>query len=486
MKKIIVSLLTLSGCVMADSKPVAVCDGSNQRSESELKTQIDAAVNALDNNPFETDRYGGNLEIKHEATGFFHIENINGRWMLVTPDGHGYVALGANHVGSYLEKQSRKMGFLKKHNNDMDQGAQALLELIKDLGLNAGGSFEHEPRHAHSLPRIARLYYAPGRDRLGPAGLGPDVFDEGELKKLQAFIIQEVKQYADDPWVIGISASNIPPWDDRRMKRVRAAPLGSPMRNRYREFIMERYPDIASYNRVYDDKLSSFDMLSSEKELKPFPQNKRTREDNDAFLAIIADRLYATVRSAIKTGAPNHLFLGESVIFRTLPDSVLKAIGPHIDAYSAQVIMRSYGAKVIMDSPDQPPHWQIFDEEAYEHVHKLTGKPVIIDDWVASFSLEDTFDTETECGTFFDEQRASEQASQWLVSALKQPYILAVFKCQLIGLHGADRAFGGKSRRTYFKDDGSPYCFRTEITKQAHFKALELAYTYAYGKNNAP
>lgn len=427
----------------------------------------------------KTDLYGGNVAIEREATGFFRIEKASGRWLLVTPEGHGYVALGANHVGEFLQDQSRQMGFLGKHNDDMDQGAQALLGLIKDLGLNAGGSFGHEPRHAQSLPRIHRLYYAPGDDRLGRAGLGPDVFDEGELKKLRAFIIREVEPIAGDPWVIGICASNIPPWDDRRMERVRAAAPDSAMRERYRDFLMERYPDIASYNRVYDDALSSFDMLSSEKELKPFPKNEKTRADNDAFLAIIADRLYATVRAAIKKGAPHHLFLGESVIFRTLPDPVLKAIAPHIDAYSAQVIEYSYGADVIKSAPDQAPHWQVFDEKAFQHVHQLTGKPVIIDDWVASFSLGQPFDTKTECGTFYDEQRATREASEWLVSAFKQPYILAVFKCQLIGMHGADHTFGGKSRRTYYQDDGSPYRFRTEMTKQAHREALEAAYAQA-------
>ena len=431
---------------------------------------------------YQTDRYGGNIDIKRKATGFFRIEKINGRFLLLTPEGHAYVALGANHVGGYMKKQAKKMGFLKKHNNDMAQAAKAMLGLIKDLGLNAGGSFEHEARHAHLLPRIARLYYAPGSNRLAEAGLGPDVFDERELKKLHDFVAQEVKQYADDPWVIGISASNIPPWDDRRMKRVRAAKAGSPMRKRYQKSIEQRYQNIASYNRIYKDNLGSFDLLANQKKLKPFPQNKKTKEDNEAFLALIADRLYATVRSAIKKGAPNHLFLGESVIFRTLPDKVLKAIGPHIDAYSAQVIMKSYGAKVIKNSPDQSPHWQTFSKKDFDHVHSLTGKPVIIDDWVASFSLTKPFDTKTECGFFYGEEEASKQAAEWLVSAFERPYIIAAFKCQLIGLHGADRSFGGKSRRTYYKDDGSPFPIRTEITRQAHRKALEAAYAPALKK----
>ena len=125
----------------------------------------------------------------------------------------------------------------------------------------------------------------------------------------------------------------------------------------------------------------------------------------------------------------------------------------------------------------------IFDKlDDAAHVHKLTGKPIIVDDWVASFSLGEPFDTKTECGIFFDEQRATEQASEWLVSAFEQPHIIAVFKCTLIGLHDADRRFGGKSRRTYFRDDGTPFPVRTEMMKKANRDALRAAYAPALKK----
>lgn len=44
----------------------------------------------------ELDRFGGNKAIKSNATGFFRVEEINGRWLFVTPEGHGYVALNVN------------------------------------------------------------------------------------------------------------------------------------------------------------------------------------------------------------------------------------------------------------------------------------------------------------------------------------------------------------------------------------------------------
>jgi hypothetical protein len=42
----------------------------------------------------QTDQYGGTLAIKREATGFFRSEKAADRWMFITPEGHGFIALG--------------------------------------------------------------------------------------------------------------------------------------------------------------------------------------------------------------------------------------------------------------------------------------------------------------------------------------------------------------------------------------------------------
>ena len=49
--------------------------------------------------PLALDRYGGLLEGPNfQATGFFRTERRNGRWWLVTPDGHGFFSLGIDVV----------------------------------------------------------------------------------------------------------------------------------------------------------------------------------------------------------------------------------------------------------------------------------------------------------------------------------------------------------------------------------------------------
>ena len=67
------------------------------------------------------DSYGGNREIQGTVTGFFHLEEIDGRHFLITPEGNGYRALGINHFHMMASK-------------DYD-GA---IRKIREWGFNAG------------------------------------------------------------------------------------------------------------------------------------------------------------------------------------------------------------------------------------------------------------------------------------------------------------------------------------------------------------
>lgn len=44
------------------------------------------------------DRFGGNLALVRPPTGYFRAEESGGRWWLLTPEGHGMILLGVNHL----------------------------------------------------------------------------------------------------------------------------------------------------------------------------------------------------------------------------------------------------------------------------------------------------------------------------------------------------------------------------------------------------
>ena len=145
-------------------------------------------------------------------------------------------------------------------------------------------------------------------------------------------------------------------------------------------------------------------------------------------------------------GAPHHLFLGERFVLRKAPDAVLKAVGKHVDVFSMQAIILSR---------HRPPESQRFQADGWDHEMKMTGRPILVVDWAAPFSLGAAFDTER--GTIKSEAEAAEDSAKWLAAALAHPDIVGVFRCQLIGTRGNDRWFEGKAKRTYLRDHGTPF-----------------------------
>lgn len=93
----------------------------------------------------EKDQYGGWKQIKGEATGYFHVEELEGRWWFITPEGYGFIAVGMNHdnirIGDhnrdYWNRIDRPKGFDYEF---MIKHVQYLNMTAKGYGIKATGS----------------------------------------------------------------------------------------------------------------------------------------------------------------------------------------------------------------------------------------------------------------------------------------------------------------------------------------------------------
>lgn len=371
------------------------------------------------------DRFGGTLAIQREATGFFRVEQVNGRWMFITPEGHGYLALGANHIGKFMQGQAADM--LKRFGGDREKAGAALMQTMRDLRLNAGEAYApFWPELQTKMPWVANVSYPQGAQNYQF-----DVFDPAWQTKLHAHVVRECRAFADDPFVLGVAFVDQPEWGKKRVEYFESLPDTAPGKMRLVE-------------------------------------HRKTGGSNADFLGLAADALYAQLKAAVREGAPHHLFLGERFVLRKVPDAVLKAVGKHVDVFSTQALILSR---------HRPPEWQQFQGDGWDHEMKMTGKPILVVDWAAPFSLGDAF--ETEHGPVKTEAEAAEDSAKWLTAALAHPGIVGVFRCQLIGTHGNDRWFEGKAKRTYLKDDGTPFSEIAAKVSVANKAALKAAYEKA-------
>jgi hypothetical protein len=68
----------------------------------DLKAAWAAEEKALKPGGFNSDQYGGFSNTTAKATGFFRVEEINGRWWFIEPDGHFFFSTGADVTTTWM------------------------------------------------------------------------------------------------------------------------------------------------------------------------------------------------------------------------------------------------------------------------------------------------------------------------------------------------------------------------------------------------
>ncbi|MBX9579028.1 MAG: hypothetical protein K2X87_01870 [Gemmataceae bacterium] len=379
------------------------------------------------------DRYGGRTAVKREATGRFRVEQVGGRWLFITPDGHGYLTIGANHAGKVLDDPAQNGPLLERFAGDRDRAADAVLAELKAQGYTAGEAYPPLHPRFRDFPHVAHIHYPfPNQSQF-------DVFDPAVRTKLADHVREQARRGAS-PFCLGFAFADLPEWGTRRAAHYRGLPPNAPGRRRYVQFLQERYAaDVARLNAAYGTRFESFDAVAHDK------STPATRPDDEAFLGVVADSLYGLLKGAVADGAPGHLFLGERFVLRSVPESVLTAVGKHVDVFCTQALILS---------KHRPPEWQTFQPDGYDREHELTGgKPVLVIDWATPFSTGEGIVSEH--GRIRTEGDAADDAAAWLAAAFERPYLVGVFRCQAIGTHPNDRWFAGHPvTRTPLLPDG--------------------------------
>ncbi len=125
------------------------------------------------------DPYGGYLALKGTATGRFHLEKLDGRHLLITPEGHGFLAQGVTHTRGLARPAESRYDFLKQSlAGDWDKANADLLKNFRQWGYNSLGYDSHETT-CKLLPHFASSHPS-GKvsSWMGKAVEFPDVFGE--------------------------------------------------------------------------------------------------------------------------------------------------------------------------------------------------------------------------------------------------------------------------------------------------------------------
>ena len=330
----------------------------------------------------DLDRYGGYPGIRAEATGFFRVQRVLGRWWFIDPDGNAFISLGVNHIESSALKYPDNVHIWRERYGSEERWLkEGVAARLRGWGFNTIGwtqevvapNAQHSPvweveqyqwagmPYCHMLPFVNFATYE--RHPLYPDVFGP---------QFEQWVDYVARSYctdmADDPNLIGYFYVDCPAWTGH------------------------------AHGPSWADGLDLED------------------DTNVAELQRIATRYYTLLHDAIRRYDKNHLILGDRYDGKLgIPRWLLDAMRPTVDVLSIQ-----YYAP-WEDMAADLPRW-----------HGTCGKPILLAD-SAFLAPTELLKVSKEARVYVPDQAARGEAYRnFAAAAFSEPYIIGWHWCAFI------------------------------------------------------
>jgi hypothetical protein len=268
------------------------------------------------------DKYRGNPTVRGKVTGFFHTENIKGKWFLITPGGNGFFGMGMQ---------------LSFRGGDTT-ASTAVLKSLAEWGFNSLSGFV--PRDSASKWPYYILMSSTGGRRGGKSTFG-DVFSKEFETQADERIDRVTKERKADPWLIGYFTDNELFWTDAwgggkldGYLSLHATDSGCV---KALSFVKSRYASINDFNTAWRTKYASFEALAADTAVSPKAgyDKQKVYDDRIGFLRLVSERYHGYLYKKFKELDPNHLVMGNRFLTGDIPDAVLEGMRGNTDAVSA-------------------------------------------------------------------------------------------------------------------------------------------------------
>ena len=317
-------------CTHAYSERVDVRSSPKDKWQALETHTLDTMPDFKPGAPVKLSKYGGRLDKKEKATGFFRVANRNGRWWMVDPDGCLFISAGINTVSA------------------PDSDVQKTAALLHENGFNTLGCWSNGElfrKYSVPFPYCLRwnfmLTYGNQRKQIYPGtGTSKVIYPfDPEFETFCEARSKELDATRNDPWLMGHFIDNELPLDeDNIVNNYLKFPISDPCHQAAAEFMKSR------------------------------KGGKPQLGDNREFLKLVVSVYYRKVYAAIKRHDPNHMLLGSRFYGKNLhTPSIFKAAGPYTDIISVNYYHR----------------WGLTNDHPLDEWAQLTGKPILITEWYA-------------------------------------------------------------------------------------------------------
>jgi len=290
------------------------------KSREQLDKELAEEKKTLDaGGEFGTGRYGGYLKRRVEATGFFRVEQIDGRWWFVDPDGYLFLSTGANGI-----RDGSGRGGQPGSGQAASGDSELVYRRMSAWGMNTIGNWS-SLRVSEAGPRKAHVVTFRGaRAQTMYLGL-PDVYSEEFERSIEQAAESQCLPYRNDPWLLGYFLGNEPPWPKREGELV--------------------------------DMFLQGPETATQRKLKEYLAQEDTPKRREDFIHGMFEKYLTLMGQAIKKVDSNHLNLG--IRFGGIPAEAIMRMGKLFDVCSLNV-------------------YEYEPTEQLQRVYEITGRPVLI------------------------------------------------------------------------------------------------------------
>jgi hypothetical protein len=266
------------------------------KSLAQLKTEWAQEEKGLGPGDFNYCRYGGYRGTKAKATGFFRVEQVDGKWWFVDPDGHLFFSVSSNGMrggGADTRTAGRESyyaalppdsrgGFggwnlLRRFGPQWDtKWVDFAIRRLNTWGINTIGNWS-DPRLWDTHKKAYIVFLRGWGVETGYMGM-PDVYAPEFQQIADKVAAEQCAPRKDDPYLLGYFIGNEPPWPGRESLVV--------------DTILERPPS------------------AIQREAKAFLAEGDTPERRKEFVYHAFDKFLEVVDAAIRKHDAHHLNLG--------------------------------------------------------------------------------------------------------------------------------------------------------------------------------
>ncbi len=346
------------------------------KSLDELKSDVTAEQAYYANlHPPQLGPFGGLPGSKEKlglkATGFFHVEKKNDRWLLVDPAGQVFFHLGLCAVSpsdDYTVTKGRESAYewlpapdgefktaffkdqagppvsfhlvnqIRKYGQPYSNAAYTgrMIERMRKWGFNSVGAFsgsDETTRKQTQFPSVAHLPLSSweGIPRIPGIQETFDPFDPNNRATVEANLARALPARANDPLIIGYFIVNEPLYENIA-KVVPSLKGNAACKLRLVQLLKDKYHTIEAFNTAWGAQAKSFDDLN---DAGLAVKTEASQNDIHEFTGLFLDEYFKLITEAFRRHDSHHLLIGSRLQPGTIKSEQLCRIaGKYLDVMS--------------------------------------------------------------------------------------------------------------------------------------------------------